>query len=221
MSKLHAVRLDEVEVDPERLGWKAIYEGDLLIGLQNPNIGSTIMHAMVNEEGQFMYDLPVREDGPLNDDGVATPGSVVVPVRRNKNGTLMARSVVEWRPIIRDPETGNLGVQVNGLPGGFAKQMGTSGVETAFEEALSEAGITLLDLSLTGHATSDRATTSTCINYYVATYELADSANPEKLESIIGTTEFPLHEFPLGYDGIVNTAIAFAREHFGMVYAAS
>jgi len=209
------VPLQELDSLPDRLGWEVVYHEGRPVGFRNPKVGSFIMHAVMRD-GQFQYDLPVHEDGPLNEHGVATPSVVVVPVRDNA-GVLMTRSVVEWRPVIRDPNSGERGVEIHGLPGGFAKHVGQAGTEAAFHQAMRELGIRINELTLVGRASTNRAFASTCVRYYVATYELAGEADPEDFEKILGSLEYPLHDFPLGLDGIVNTAIAFAWRHFNMV----
>lgn len=219
VSNLVVIPLQKLDDLPDRLGWEAVYHNGRPVGLRNPKIGSFIMHAVMRD-GQFLYDLPVHEDGPLDENGIATPGAVVVPVRI-LNGVHLTRSVVEWRPAIRNPNTGQQGVEIHGLPGGFAKQVGQPGTEAAFHQAMRELGIRIKELTLLGRASSNRAFASTCIRYYVATYELAGEGNPEEYEQILGSLEYPLHEFPLGLDGIVNTAIAFAWRYFDMVRTTS
>ena len=216
MASLIARPIQEVDIDQSKLGWEAVYHDDLFIGLRNPRVGSFMLHAMM-KDGQYLYDFPVHEDGPLDENGIATPGVVVVPIR-TLNGVLTARSVVEWRPAIRDHLSGKRGVEITGLPGGMAKKVGQTGAEAAFSQAMAELGIRIISLDQIGLASANRAYGSTIIKYYAATYELAGGTNPEAYESILGSTEFPLHEFPLGLDGIINTAIAFAWRHFSLVH---
>jgi hypothetical protein len=211
----HIKPIQDIECQ-DKLGWEIVLYRDRIVGFRNPRVGSFMRYAVLDGD-EFKYDFVVHEDGPLDKDGIATPGVVVVPVRE-VNGLLMVRSVIEWRPVIRDPNTGKLGVKIQGLPGGFAKKTRQLGTESAFYQAMTELGIEILELELIGRASPNRAYTSTCIRYYVATYQLAGDAQPEKLESILGSSELPLYEFPLGLDGIVNTAIAFTWRYFNMIH---
>ncbi|KKR84411.1 MAG: hypothetical protein UU32_C0046G0001, partial [Candidatus Woesebacteria bacterium GW2011_GWB1_41_10] len=77
-------------------------------------------------------------------------------------------------------------------------------------------GIEVKEVIPLGQATANRAYIPTCIRYFAVKYRVVGEAKPEGLESIIGTEEILLSEFPLGLDGIVNTAIAFAWQYFGM-----
>lgn len=218
LNKIEGLNLDN-------LGWKPVYytDGDgntdinHVIGIMNSKVGSFIIHAMVDGEGNYQYDFPVHQDGRLTENGKATPGAVVVPLRKDENGDLWVRSVMEYRPAIEDPLTGERGVEVTGVPGGFAKKIGTDPKNTASLQALTEAGVEVTNYLGPFYSSPNRAYGATPIAYYLAEYVESKDNQPEKYEGIMGSKEIKLEEFPLGLDGIVNNAIAIAWNAMGYV----
>jgi hypothetical protein len=196
-----------------KLGWEPILGDGQVVGFRNPGVMSVTRVGMF-EGDHFKYDFCVIEDGPQDENGVATPGVMLVPVRED-GGRMIVGALREWRPVIRDPETGKMGVEIVGLPGGFAKKAGQKPEDVASYQGLSEMGIEVLEVIPLGQSSANRAYIPTCICYFAVKYRIVAEAKPEGLESIIGAEEIPLSDFPLGLDGIVNTAIAFAWQRFG------
>lgn len=206
----------EIPVD-EKKGWTLVFSSNgQTIGFKNPQVASVVLKAMF-EGDKYLYDFPVIEDGPQDGEGIATPSVMVVPIFKTSSGKLLTLSVLEYRPVVRDPNTKKLGVLIQGLPGGRAKKVDQDWKEIANFEAYEEAGAKLKKLVLMGASSPDRALYSCCVRYAIAFLDLKKKAKPENFESILGTKLIPLIDFPLGLDGMVNTAIAFAWRYCGLV----
>lgn len=208
--KISAIELSKGKV----YGWQPVIEGDRIIGFKNPTKGSFTHTAMVNDDGTFSYDFMLWDDGPIDPaTGLATPGTITVPVRKDKNGNYFVRCFQQERPVIFDHMNNVQGVTCYSFPGGFASYTGESPEAVARRESLEEAGIKLIDVKIIGYSSANRANTRTCVNFAIAEYvQVKESVDPAG-EKIFGNFEFPIKKFPLGQDGLINEAWAHAIKH--------
>jgi ADP-ribose pyrophosphatase YjhB (NUDIX family) len=210
LKKITDVALPEGKV----YGWQPVIEGDRIIGFKNPKLGSFIHTAMVKDDGTFFYDIMLWDDGPIDSEtGLATPGTITVPVRKDENGKYYVRCFQQERPVIFDHINNVQGVTCYSFPGGFASYTGESPEAVARRESLEEAGIKLIDVKIIGYSSANRANTRTCINFAVAEYvQVKETIDPSG-EKIFGNYEFLIEKFPLGQDGLINEAWAHAIKH--------
>lgn len=208
-------KITEVTVPADKkCGWTPTIEGDRIVGFKNPSLGSFTHSAMLKDDGTFAYDFMLWDDGPIDPTtGLATPGAITVPVRKGDDGKYYVRCFQQERPVIYDHINGVQGVTCYSFPGGFAIYTGESPEAVSRRESLEEAGIKLIDVKPVGYASANRANTRTCPNYFIAAYEQIKQTIAPEGEKIFGNFEFPIEDFPLGMDGLVNNAWAFAMKY--------
>ncbi|HBI35604.1 TPA: hypothetical protein DDY47_01560 [candidate division WWE3 bacterium] len=181
----------------------------------NPGFGAYqhYVQASIGNNGEIAtvdYDFYRIADGALDSEGNGTPGAVVFPVFfLENNPEPYIGFFLQWRPVIKNLTTGKHGCWAATVPGGFGKLTKLSG-DTAREEAAEEFGAELLDLRDIGYASDNRAKTETPIRYMLAQFRLAGNAPDDSHETIFGKFGISFWKFPLGADGIINTAWAFA-----------
>lgn len=200
-----------------QLDWQLMKVGGQVVGFESPRFGRFVHVAVVDETNKFLYDWMVKLDGPVQSDGHATPGAVMVVVEERPDGFYL-HCQEEYRPVIYDHVNQQQGVVVIGFAGGYSKK-GEKPSDTALREALEEQGIEveIATVERLGYATDNRATTETCHEVYMAYFKRKGAPNPDENEMIGRTRVVRVDEFPIGQDGIVNSAYAMLVRRLGLV----
>ena len=212
------VRITEATLpDGKSFGWNLDVALDRIVGLINPPLGAYQHAAVVDDSGKFLYDIIRKLDGPVQDDGHATPSAIMVVVEERPDGMYLYCQE-ETRPVIFDHVNNQQGVIVTGFAGGFTKK-GAKPSDTALEELLEEQGVQVdkATVERIGWASDNRATTETCIEVYLGVFSRKVAATPGEHEIILKTKAIRIDQFRTGRDGIVNNAYGMAVEHLGLV----
>jgi len=219
MAAQKVISITEVTLpEGKAFGWQPVVKDGQVVALENPRFGRFERVAFVNTEtGDFLYDGIRKLDGPVQEDGHATPGAIMAVVEEKEDG-LYLHCQKEIRPIIFDHVKGIQGVEVLGFAGGFSKR-GQKPSQAALEELLEEQGVLVNESSveLIGYASDNRATTETCIEVYLGTFRRQTEARVGEHEIILKTLPVRVDEFKPGLDGIVNSAYAMIVSHLGLV----
>jgi hypothetical protein len=217
------VRASEVTLpEGKTFGWQPFYIDGQFVIIENPKFGRVEHVAFVDADtNAYLYDGIRKFDGPINDDGHATPGSIFVVVE--KRGWWIFKRwylhcIEEFRPIIYDHINDIHGVKVLGFAGGFARK-GEKPSEGALRELLAEQGIVVDSASVEriGYASDNRASTETCIEIYLGKFSRKVQAHPEGHEIILKSVMVRIDRFKPGLDGIINSAYAMVVSHLGLV----
>src|SRR5258706_15573180 len=130
------VRITEATLpEGKQFGWTPTIVGDRIVALDNPNLGRYEHSAIIDAEtGKFLYDFIRKFDGPVGDDGHASPGAIMVVVEDRADG-LYLHCAEEFRQVIYDHVNNQEGVTAYGFAGGFTKK-GAKPSETALAELL-------------------------------------------------------------------------------------
>jgi hypothetical protein len=199
-------------------GWKPRVVNGQFVGLENPRFGRVEHVAFVDSEtGAFLYDGIRKLDGPINEDGHANPGVILVVVEEREDGIYL-HCQEEIRPIIYDHIEKVQGVKVLGFAGGFSRK-GEKPSEAALRELLAEQGIQVEEASVEriGWASDNRASTETCIEVYLGKFSRKVEATPDGHEIILKSMPVRIDQFVCGRDGIINSAYAMVVTHLGLV----
>lgn len=218
--KQKVVPITSVSIPPEKLGWKVVIEGGRVVAFENPEFGRFEHVAFVDETGKFSYDGIRKLDGPLQDDGHATPGAIMIAVEERPDG-FYVHCQEEERPIIYDHIGKQQGVVVLGFAGGFSKK-GEKPSKTALAELLQEQGVEVEEatVELIGWASDNRSTTETCIEVYLGRFRRKGERKADEHEVhevILRTKPVRIDQFKPGRDGIVNSAYAMVVSHLGLI----
>jgi hypothetical protein len=214
-------------IDPALLPEKQNYlpefdQNGVFIGLGKPGKDSYIRGFVcdVEEDGTIVkvrYDALKKFDGPVGEDGHATPSAVMVVAEKRWDGIYLY-CAPEFRVFIYDHVKNQQSVDVLGFAGGFTEK-GKTPAQTALEEVLQEHGVAVRNATIEriGYASDNRAMTETCIEYYLGIFEREGNQNLGGDEMIRKTQVVRVDRFVPGVDGIVNTAYAFLVHHLGLV----
>jgi ADP-ribose pyrophosphatase YjhB (NUDIX family) len=189
-------------------GWKPVLDGDRIVGFRNPGLGQFIHSAVVDGE-KSMYDLMLWDDGPIGEDGLATPGTVIAPIEKLEDGYYV-HCFWQWRPA--------LSTWVLTLPGGFASFVGESADTVAKREAMEEGGFTLLSAS-TAASSANRANVRTLVNVGYAEFVQNGKPISNDNEKIVGKFAIRIDKFPWTPDRFTNEAVWLAVMQLGLVRA--
>jgi hypothetical protein len=207
---------------PEIQNYLPMYQNGIFVGLGKPGKDSYIRGFVcdVEDDGTIVkvrYDALKKFDGPIGEDGHATPSAVMVVVERRADGIYLY-CAPEYRVFIYDHVNNQLGVTVMGFAGGFTEK-GKKPAETALAEVLHEHGIVVKDAEIVriGYASDNRAMTETCIEYYLGIFTRQVGQDLQGDEVIQKTEAIRVDHFVPGLDGIVDTAYAFLVSHLGLV----
>lgn len=213
------VRIDCVVLpEGKQPGWNPVVIDGRSVAFESPRFGRFEHVAFVDSEtGAFLYDGIRKFDGPVNEDGHANPGVILVVVEERSDGIYL-HCQEEFRPIIYDHVQGQQGVKVLGFAGGFSHK-GENPSEAALRELLAEQGIEVDKASVEriGWASDNRASTETCIEVFLGKFSRKVDANPEGHEIVLRTVLVRVDRFACGRDGIVNSAYAMVVTHLGLV----
>jgi hypothetical protein len=211
-----------------RAGWKIFKRGGKVMGMWDPKFGSirhvAVVEAEVDEFGKikkiekYLFDQMERADGPLlTPEDHATPNAMVVVVEEDNNHRLMVHSVEEWRPFIYDQDKKIKGVKVTGITGKWSKKIGENPAKTALDGLASDMGIEVEESTLVklGKQTSNRAWCETCLEVYVAKFKRKVGRQKDETHDIVELDGvYPIGEFPMGVDALVNSALWMVARHF-------
>lgn len=213
------VRVSEVSLpDGKIFGWQPMIENGQFVGIENPRFGRFEHVAFVDADtNAFLYDGIRKLDGPIQEDGHATPGAIMIVVEEKEDGFYLYCQE-EGRPIIFDHINGVQGVKIIGFAGGFSKK-GQKPSQAALEELLEEQGVLVDESSVEfiGYSSDNRATTETCFEVYLGKFRRQTEAHSEEHEIVLKTLLVRIDEFKPGLDGIVNSAYAMVVNHLGLV----
>ncbi|WKZ26044.1 MAG: hypothetical protein QY322_01895 [bacterium] len=179
----------------------------------------------VDAEGKiigFDFDQIERTDGAMdvNDPwGHATPNAMVVVIE-DRDGELWVHSVNEPRPFMYDHRSGEKGMQVVGVTGKWAKEVGKNPAATALEGLIADAGIEVEESSveLVGIHNPNRAWVETCNEVFVAKFKRAgEPIGDGTHDAVLAGDVYPLGDFPVGPDALVNSALWLTAKHFGCI----
>jgi hypothetical protein len=185
-----------------------------------------VAQVQVDDDGKivaFDFDQMERTDGrvDVNDPwGHATPNAMVVVLEWSEDGTLLVHSVKEYRPFMYDHRSDVKGMTVVGVTGKWAKSLGANPAVTALQGALTDSGIEVDESSvkLLGIHNPNRAWIETCNEVFVAIFKrkvapVADGTHDQV--SLDGV--YPLGDFPIGPDALVNSALWLTAKYFGCI----
>lgn len=192
----------------ENRGWRQVLEDGMVIGFRNPEKGQFIHSAVVDGE-KALYDLILWDDGPIGQDGLATPGTVIAPIEKREDGYYV-HCFYQWRPA--------MGMWVLTLPGGFAKFVGESPEAVAAREAMEESGIKLLDTKMEA-SSGNRANVRTLCNIGFAEFDTVGNEVSEEIEKIFGKFAIRIDMFPWTPDRYTNEAVYLAAKTLGLISA--
>lgn len=187
--------------------------------------------AMVRPDGQIVevkrydFDQIERTDGAMDVNkpwAHATPNAMVVVMEERPDGELLVHSVKEPRPFMYDHRNGNQkrGMEVIGVTGKWAKEVGKDPKLTALEGLLVDVGIDVDDKSVevVGIHNPNRAWVETCNEVYVAKYKRKVAPVKDETHDVVNLGDvYPLGEFPAGADALVNSALWLTAKHFNCI----
>lgn len=185
--------------------------------------------ARVREDGQIVnvvrydFDQIERTDGAMDVNkpwAHATPNAMVVVIEERPDGELLVHSVKEPRPFMYDHRTDKKGMEIVGVTGKWAKEVGKDPKLTVLEGLLVDVGVEVDEKSveIVGIHNPNRAWVETCNEVYVAKYKrkikpVADGTH----DIVILGDVYPLGDFPAGADALVNSALWLTAKHFNCV----
>ncbi len=185
-----------------------------------------VAQVQVDDDGKivaFDFDQMERTDGRMNVHdpwGHATPNAMVVVLERTNDGTLLVHSVKEVRPFMYDHRSGVKGMTIIGVTGKWAKSLGANPAETALQGLMADSGIEVDEgsVELLGIHNPNRAWVETCNEVFVAIFKrkivpVADGTHDQVLPDGV----YPLADFPLGPDALVNSVLWLTAKHFGCI----
>lgn len=217
---------------PKSIRWQADESG-----LKDPNFGSVEHYATVNydESGnvtELVDDTFLLQDGRLDErTGIATPGSVIAPIERRADGYYV-HCFWQWRPAAWDQEIEvpseltdpteiekfkalHTGEWMLSLPGGYARKVGALFSETAFDEAMEEAGLRINRPVFTSHS-FNRARNATKIGIGFSTFERVGDEIKDAGELLSGRMAVRIDQFR-STDAMAMACVNFAREELGLI----
>lgn len=214
------VRISEVDLpEGKTFGWQPIVDEGQFVGIENPRFGRVEHVAFVDADSNaYLYDGIRKLDGPINEDGHANPGAILVVVEDKSDGIYLLCQE-EFRPIIFDHVNGIQGVKIIGFAGGFTHK-GEKPSEGALRELLAEQGIIVDKASVEriGYASDNRASTETCIEVFIGRFSRKVEATPDGHEVILKSViPIRIDKFMPGLDGIVNSAYAMVVSRLGLI----
>jgi hypothetical protein len=211
-------------------GWKVFKRGGRVEGWWDSRFGSirhtAVVEAMVDDNTgkiikieKYLFDQMERADGPLETPYArATPNAMVVVVEEDKNHRLLVHSVEEWRPFIYDHEKMEKGVTGGGITGKWSKKIGENPAKAALQGLAADMGIEIEKTTLVkiGMHSSNRAWCETCNVVYVAKFKRKIERKKDGTHDIVVADEvYPIGEFPVGVDALVNSALWMVARYFG------
>ena len=213
-------------------GHRPFYAPDgALAGFVSPFSASRhVAQVEVDENGNvigFDFDQIERTDGAVSVDdpwGHATPNAMVVVIEEKDDGTLMVHAVEESRPFMYDHRSGVKGLNVVGVTGKWAKEVGNDPAATVLFGLLADTGIVVDESSveLVGIHNPNRAWVETCNEVYVAKFKRTQTRVDDSTHDIVQSAGlYPLGEFPIGPDALVNSTLWLTARHFGCVSSKS
>lgn len=210
-------------------GWKIFRRGKKVEGMWDRRFGAVrhtaVVEAMVDESGKirkiekYLFDQMERADGPLGSPWAkATPNAMVVVVEEDSRQRLLVHSVEEWRPFIYDHEKKEKGVMVTGVTGKWSKKIGENPAKTALDGLIADMGIEIEQTTFVkvGMHSSNRAWCETCNVVYVAKFKRKIERQEDGTHDIVEVDGvYPIGEFPVGLDALVNSALWMVARYFG------
>lgn len=227
----HQVPKELLEAKAEQLaknGHRPFYTSDgVVAGFVSPFSASRhVAQVEVDAEGKitaFDFDQIERTDGAVSVDdpwGHATPNAMVVVIEEKDDGTLMVHAVEEPRPFMYNHRTDTKGLNVIGITGKWAKEVGKDPAKAVLFGLLADTGIVVDESSveLVGIHNPNRAWVETCNEVYVAKFKRTQTRVEDGTHDIVQSAGlYPLGEFPIGPDALVNSALWLTAHHFGCV----
>lgn len=223
----------DIKKQLKKFGWREFKFKGKTAGFWSPYYGSNrhvaVVEAKINEKGEvekiekFLFDQMERADGPLEKPfSHATPNAMVVVVEESEKGILLVHSVDEWRPFIYNHKTGKKGVFVTGSVGKWAAKNNEDPAKTALDGLASDMGIEIESASFKeiGIHTPNRAWNETCSVVYVAKFKRKAKkvVKNKNIHDIVKKGKvYPLADFPVGPDALVNSALWMVAKHFGCI----
>lgn len=171
----------------------------------------------------FDFDQMERTDGAMDvyePWSHATPNAMAVVIEELEDGSFVVHAVNENRPFMYDHRTDEKGMNVIGVTGKWAKAVGGKPIDSILFGLLSDAGITVdtSSVELLHIHTPNRAWVETCNEVFIAKFKRVqtriDDGTHDKVQS---AGIYPLGEFPVGPDALVNSALWLAARHLGCV----
>ncbi len=111
-------------------------------------------------------------------------------------------------------------MEVIGVTGKWAKEVGKDPKLTALEGLLVDVGIDVDDKSVevVGIHNPNRAWVETCNEVYVAKYKRKVAPVKDETHDVVNLGDvYPLGEFPAGADALVNSALWLTAKHFNCI----
>lgn len=227
----HEVPIELLKAKAEQLlknGHRPFWSPDSNIaGFVSPFSASRhVAQVKVDDEGkivEFDFDQIERTDGAMdlnNPWGHATPNAMVVVVEEVEDGSLVVHAVEEDRPFMYDHRSGVKGMKVTGVTGKWAKEVGKNPAATILSGLLADTGIIVDEstVELLGIHNPNRAWVETCNEVYVAKFKrTATRVDDQTHDMVKSGGTFPLADFPIGPDALVNSALWLTAKHFGCI----
>lgn len=171
----------------------------------------------------FDFDQIERTDGAMNVNdpwGHATPNAMAVVIEELPDGSYLVHAVSEDRPFMYDHTTGVKGMKVTGVTGKWAKAVGGKPIDTILTGLLTDAGIAVDESSveLLHIHNPNRAWVETCNEVFIAKFKRQQTRIDEGThDQVQSAGVYPLADFPVGPDALVNSALWLAARHLGCV----
>lgn len=175
---------------------------------------------------KFDFDQMERTDGAMDVTKPwdhATPNAMAVVVEAKEDGSFLVHAVDEERPFMYDHRTGVKGMHVVGVTGKWAKAVGGKPVNTILTGLLADAGILVEESSVEFiHIHNpNRAWVDTCNEVYMAKFRRVQPRVDDGTHDVVQSAGvYPLGEFPIGPDALVNSALWLTARHLGCVSSA-
>lgn len=169
------------------------------------------------------FDQMERTDGAMdiNDPwGHATPNAMAVVIEELPDGSYLVHAVSEDRPFMYDHTTNVKGMKVTGVTGKWAKAVGGKPIDTILTGLLTDAGITVDESSvkLLHIHNPNRAWVETCNEVFIAKFKRQQTRTDDDTHDYVQSAGvYPLGEFPVGPDALVNSALWLAARSLGCV----
>lgn len=171
----------------------------------------------------FDFDQIERTDGAMdtkNPWGHATPNAMAVVIEELPDGSYTVHAVEEDRPFMYDHRTDTKGLKVTGVTGKWAKAVGGKPIDTILVGLLTDSGIAVDEgsVELLHIHNPNRAWVETCNEVFIAKFKRQQTRLDEGTHDYVQSAGvYPLGEFPVGPDALVNSALWLAARHLGCV----
>ncbi len=186
-------------------GWKPVEQTlpdgrKIVTALDNPSFGSHRIVVVCRDDGSPLYDVPQKEEGPLNNETGRRPlssGAVIVPYFSSSSQLYHVGLIRTIRPLVTDPSTLTQGnYQSLEVPRGFGKLKEDSDA-TAVRELGEETRRIAKDLHRIGRVNPNTAFDVTPgIPVFAAEVDptIVDYLRPDSKEPILKCEFYPYSE---------------------------